>query len=377
METIPSNPSIPSMFDPAYWAAVPFHFWSVVFFVFGSIVGSFLNVCIHRMPRGESIVHPPSHCPHCNYHIPWFLNIPLFTWVFLQGKCANCKAPISIRYFLVELLTAVCFLSCWLAFGAKHPGVAVVYCIVLAGFIVATFIDIEFFIIPDEITLGGVVVGFLCSFAVPQLHGTRIAAEALRLSFFGILCGAGLVYFILRLAKLMFGREKVPLPPGTKVIFEEEKLVLPDREYPYDEIFYRKSDAVILKAQEVLLPDRTLTNVPVKLTPHALTIGEESFDPAAIHHFEAITDLVILPREGMGLGDVKFMAGIGAFLGWKGVFFSLMVSSAVGAVAGLTLVALGKKELSSKIPYGPYIALAATIYLFVGEKMLAWWLGRY
>ena len=84
---------------------VPFHFWSLVFFVLGCIVGSFLNVCIHRMPLGMSIVTPPSHCPHCKYSIPWYLNIPLVTWLALRGRCKNCGAPISPRYFIVELLT--------------------------------------------------------------------------------------------------------------------------------------------------------------------------------------------------------------------------------------------------------------------------------
>ena len=101
---------------------VPFHFWSLVFFVFGCMVGSFLNVCIHRMPLGMSIVTPPSHCPHCKYSIPWYLNIPLVTWLALRGRCKNCGAPISPRYFIVELLTGVTFLGCWLAFGRpSHP----------------------------------------------------------------------------------------------------------------------------------------------------------------------------------------------------------------------------------------------------------------
>jgi leader peptidase (prepilin peptidase)/N-methyltransferase len=109
------------MFDLERWAAAPFHFWTVVFFVFGSIVGSFLNVCIHRMPLGESVVSPPSHCPHCRYTIPWWLNIPLFTWVFLRGRCRQCGAPISVRYFLVELLTAVVFAGAWVRYGAFSP----------------------------------------------------------------------------------------------------------------------------------------------------------------------------------------------------------------------------------------------------------------
>src|SRR6266568_3760154 len=115
------------IFDPAVWAAVPFHFWSLVFFVFGSIIGSFLNVCIHRMPLGQSVVSPPSHCPHCKYSIPWYLNLPLFTWLYLGGRCKNCGAPISVRYFLVELLAAGTFLSCWLAFGRQSAVLALIY----------------------------------------------------------------------------------------------------------------------------------------------------------------------------------------------------------------------------------------------------------
>src|SRR5271167_1326950 len=125
-----------AMFDAHAWAQVPFGFWAVVFFVLGAIVGSFLNVCIHRMPLDQSIVSPPSHCPHCQYSIPWYLNIPLVTWVYLRGKCANCRAPISIRYFLVELLTAVLFLEAWLVAGHRSPWLALIYCLFLSGLIV-------------------------------------------------------------------------------------------------------------------------------------------------------------------------------------------------------------------------------------------------
>jgi leader peptidase (prepilin peptidase)/N-methyltransferase len=167
------------MFDPRIWAAVPFHFWSLVFFVFGCIVGSFLNVCIHRLPLGQSVISPPSHCPHCSYTIPWYLNIPLVTWIYLGGKCANCAAPISPRYFLVELLTGIAFLASWLWLGSQSALLAIVVCVLLAGLIAATFIDFEHFIIPDEITIGGMVVGFLASLAVPELHGTFSRASAL------------------------------------------------------------------------------------------------------------------------------------------------------------------------------------------------------
>src|SRR5215470_7380057 len=173
-------------FDPEVWSRVPFHFWSALWFGFGCIVGSFLNVCIHRLPLGESIVSPPSHCPHCKYSIPWYLNIPLATWLYLRGKCRNCGAPISIRYFLVELLAGSVFLSCWLMHGRQSALLALIYASFLAGLIVATFIDFEHFIIPDEITIGGMVVGFLCSFLVPELQGQASVTGAMKQSLLGV-----------------------------------------------------------------------------------------------------------------------------------------------------------------------------------------------
>src|SRR5882724_6049555 len=103
---------IHAIFNSMNWSLVPFHFWSLVFFALGCIVGSFLNVCIYRMPLGLSVVTPPSHCPHCKYAIPFYLNVPLVTWLWLGGKCKNCGAKISPRYFIVELVTGAAFLGC-------------------------------------------------------------------------------------------------------------------------------------------------------------------------------------------------------------------------------------------------------------------------
>lgn len=361
------------MFDPKVWAAVPFHFWSAVFFAFGSIVGSFLNVCIYRMPRGESVVSPPSHCPHCGYHIPWYLNIPLVTWVYLRGRCANCGASISIRYFMVELLTAVAFLGCWLRFGDTAPLQALACCLLLAGFIAATFIDISHFIIPDEITVGGIAAGFLCSFAAPGLQGVQDRPRALQLSALGIVVGGGIVYAIVRVAKVFFGRQRLKLAPETKLVFGEEALELPDQQIPYTELFYRKSDAITLHARTAQLNDRLLENVTLRLTASTLQIGEETFDPESITRMEVVTDEIVMPREAMGLGDVKFMAAIGAFLGWKAILFSLMVSSAIGSLAGLVIILLHRGTRESRIPYGPYIAMAATLWVFAGPQVVSWW----
>jgi leader peptidase (prepilin peptidase) / N-methyltransferase len=361
------------IFNGQTWAAVPFHFWTLCFFVFGCIVGSFLNVCIHRMPRGLSLVSPPSHCPHCKYSIPWYLNIPLVTWLALRGRCKNCGAPISPRYFIVELLTGVAFFGCWLKFGdAAHPlhsiPLALVYAVFVAGLIVATFIDFEHLIIPDEITFGGMAVGLIVSFLLPQMHDATLHRYGLLNSFIGALAGAGIIYAIVRFGKLVFGRHRVKLPEETKIVFSETSLHLPDREISYDDLFYRKSDVVVLHARTVELVDRGYKDVVVRLSPSMLEIGGEKMSPDDVPFMECVSAEIMLPREAMGLGDVKFMGAIGAFIGWQGVMFSLMVSSMIGAAVGLALIIFRRREFSSRMPYGPYIALAAIIWLFIGKR---------
>jgi leader peptidase (prepilin peptidase) / N-methyltransferase len=373
-------------------AGLPFWYWGLVFFVFGAIFGSLANVCIHRMPLEQSIITPRSHCPKCGYMIPWFHNIPLWSWLSLGGRCASCRAPISPRYFLVELLTGAAFLSCWLVLGEHSPAVAVVICAVMFGFIVATFIDFEHFIIPDEITLGGIVVGFLASTAVPMLHSGAVGGfidpltgdlrwaditrpEAMKASALGIAVGGGLIYAILRAGKLLFGRRQVALEGESRVVFTETELRLPKETLPFEEVFYRKSDTVAFHAKQLELVDRCHYDVEVRLTPAALQIGEEKLAPEAVPHMEAVTENITLPREAMGLGDVKFMAAIGAFLGWQAVIFTLTVSALIGSAVGLATILLGRRDWSSKIPYGPYIALAATIWMFFGAAVTTWWFG--
>jgi leader peptidase (prepilin peptidase)/N-methyltransferase len=360
---------IDAIFNTHNWSVVPFHFWSLVFFSLGCIIGSFLNVCIYRMPLELSVVSPPSHCPHCKYAIPFYLNIPLVTWLALRGRCKNCGAPISPRYFIVELLTGLTFLSCWVVFGRESAGLAVVYAIFLAGLICATFIDFEHFIIPDEITFGGMVAGFAASFFLPSLQDANTSEAGLVRSVLGIVVGAGIIYAILRIGKLLFGRQRIPLPEDTKIVFTETAVCLPDRQITYDELFYRKSDTILLHAKMVELVDRSYKNVTVRLSSAALRIGDEEIDPTGVAYLEAVSGEIILPREAMGLGDVKFMGAIGAFIGWQGAVFSLMVSSIIGAAVGIILILAGRREWSSRMPYGPYIALAAVIWIFGGKKL--------
>ena len=324
------------------------------------------------MPRGESVVYPPSHCPHCRYSIPWYLNVPLITWLYLRGKCRNCGAPISSRYFFVELLTGITFLACWLIYGPFSAWVALAYCLLLAGFIAATFIDFEHFIIPDEITLGGIVAGFICSFLIPDLHAAKSVGEALKQSFLGILVGGGVVYAVLRGGKLLFGKQKIQVAADSTIVFTETHLVLPDESVPYEDLFYRNSDVILFHGQRIEMIDRCYVEADVRLTPKLLKIGDETFNPEQLPHLEARTSEVVIPREAMGFGDVKFMAAIGAFLGWPAALFSLMFSSVLGAAVGATLIVSGKRDWSSRIPYGPYIAAAATIWIFAWP-IQKWW----
>jgi leader peptidase (prepilin peptidase)/N-methyltransferase len=156
------------------------------------------------------------------------------------------------------------------------------------------------------------------------------------------------------------------MAPGSRVLFTETALKLPGQEVPYEELFYRGGDTIRMEAEHVEMIDRCYAKAQVRLQPRQLQIGEDTFDPEKVPHLEAVADQIILPREAMGLGDVKFMAAIGAFLGWRAVLFSLAASSVIGSIVVGTLIALRRRDWSTRLPYGPYIAVAAVIWLFGG-----------
>ena len=162
-------------------------------FAFGSIVGSFLNVCIHRMPLGESIVWPHSHCPHCQKKIPTYDNIPFISYIFLKGRCRFCKEKISLRYPAVELLTAIIFLALFNRYGLSYD--FLIFVVFICGLIIAAFIDIKQRIIPDEISIGGIILGFILT-AIKgfNLRPFTYDPKPLLNSFLGILIGGGMVY---------------------------------------------------------------------------------------------------------------------------------------------------------------------------------------
>jgi leader peptidase (prepilin peptidase) / N-methyltransferase len=256
-------------------------------FIFGSIVGSFLNVVIHRLPLEESVVFPASHCPQCKKPIAWYDNIPLFSFLILGGRCRSCRQPIAFRYFLVELLTALFFLVFYRVFGF---GIGFfMACALVSGLIAATFIDIQHRIIPDEISLGGIVVGVLFNCAAGMhLRPFSFSFGPVVNSLAGAFVGGGIIWFT---------------------------------GFAFDVVYFK-----------------LLKKPPIQ--------GE---------------------TESMGGGDVKLLAMIGAFLGWKCALITFFIAPFFGAVVGIISMIVKKDHT---IPYGPFLSLAAVISLFWADKII-------
>ena len=179
----------------------------IFIFILGAIVGSFLNVCIVRLPQEKSVVFPGSHCVHCQKPIAWHDNIPLVSYFLLGGKRRFCHKKFSIRYWLVELTTAVSFFLFYKYFGLTW--VLIPYLVFHCGLIVATFVDFEHRIIPDEISVGGMIAGLIFSFLIPELHGTSSHLLALGRSILGVLVGGGSIYAMGMLGDFLFKKESM------------------------------------------------------------------------------------------------------------------------------------------------------------------------
>jgi leader peptidase (prepilin peptidase)/N-methyltransferase len=180
---------------------------NIFVFVLGAIVGSFLNVCIFRMPHNESIIKPASHCRGCKKALLWFDNIPLISFVILKGRCRFCKAKISWQYPLVELLTALLFLLFFKYFGASWKLVA--YLSLACGLIISTFIDIEHRIIPDEISIGGIGAGLLFSFLLPNMHNVSVHWKSLLYSLIGAVVGGAVIFIMGVIGDWIFKKESI------------------------------------------------------------------------------------------------------------------------------------------------------------------------
>ncbi len=377
-------------------------FWALVSFAVGATIGSFLNVVIYRVPRELSVNEPRrSFCPSCNYLIPFYHNIPLVSWLVLRGKCKNCGAKISMRYWWVELLTALLFVAAWYRFGWDFesglylfPELVPVIWILLAGLVSATFIDIEHKIIPDSINYGGIAIGLIAAFVAPSLCYAAMACapdvpagmpgrlHSLLWSVTGAALGGGLLYAVVVFGKLAFGRKQLKLPEDCP--FEVSQ---PDEDaepvfdaggikMSWDEVFFVGSECVQFRAERIELDGKLVAEgAELRMWCDRISVDGEETNLEDIKRISGKTSGgVRYLREAMGLGDVKFMAMVGAFLGWKAVLFTVFAASVAGTAVALPARLLGKGEGAfSRIPFGPYLALGAVIWIFTGPEIVDWY----
>ncbi len=364
-------------------------FLTVTAGLLGACIGSFLNVVIYRLPREDCQVHKPtrSFCPNCKDQIPWYLNIPVFSWLFLLGKCRNCKLPISWRYPGIELLTAVFFVWIWVTFGSVPTWpLAVSYWIMISIFISATFIDFELMIIPDELTIGGTIVGILAVASVPTLMGVEFAGRhfhAVGWSIFGAFVGYGLLWAVITLGKLAFGRRAISFDGQQDWVITEHEgepnpiLEIGDKErIPLDDIFSRASDRLRFTGGEIAMDHGESVSFE-ELVFHYdhFFVDDERFEFEGVKHIKGNASSVVMSREAMGFGDAKFEACIGAFLGWQAVPFSLFAGSLLGCVVWILAKCL-RNDTARQLPFGPYLAGGAVIWLFWGQDIVQWYLAQ-
>ena len=351
--------------------------FSAFAFVLGAAIGSFLNVCIYRLPRDLSVNQPRrSFCPSCKKPIPSHQNLPLISWLVLRGRCANCGSKIAFRYFAVELLTALLFLAIWQRFSWQ---MAIAYWIFVSLVIVATFVDFEHFIIPDQVTVGGTIAGFIASFAVPELMNTdsRIAAAVRSLLAAGL--GYLILLIVLETGKVAFGKKRIRLDAPTLFTWtrqgDDADFVVGNERSLWSDYFAREKDRLVLQCDEAKIDNHSYGNAILQFHYDRVAVENNVLALDQVAQISGVVRALQIPREAMGRGDLKFLAAIGAFLGWRAVLFSVFAGSLLGSLVGLITLLVGKRVWSAKLPFGPYLAFGAVSWLFFGEQFLRWYLS--
>jgi len=351
--------------------------FSIFAFILGAAVGSFLNVCIYRLPRDLSVNQPRrSFCPACKKPIPWHQNLPLISWLVLRGRCANCGSKIAFRYFAVELLTALLFLAIWQNFSWP---MAITYWIFVSFLLIGTFVDFEHFIIPDRVTIGGIIAGFIASLAVPTLMDTDSRVVAGIRSLLAAVVGYVILLLVLEAGKIAFGKKRIRLDAPTPFTWKRQgddaDFVVGSEQSLWSDHFAREKDRLLLQCDEAKIDSHTYGNTTLDFHHDRVAVEGNEFVLDNLIEISGVVRELQIPREAMGRGDLKFLAAIGAFLGWRAVLFSLFAGSLLGSIVGLITLVVGKRVWSAKLPFGPYLAFGALTWMFFGDAFLRWYLG--
>ena len=288
----------------------------------------------------------------------------------------------------MELLTALLFLAVWRSFPWQ---IAIAYWIFVSLVIAATFIDFEHFIIPDQITIGGAIVGIVASVLVPQLMSTDSRVAALIRSALAAALGYIILWIVLEGGKIAFGKKRIRLDAPTPFRWtrheDDADFVVGEERSLWSDHFARESDRLFLYCHEAKIDNpeiigaresvrsRSYGEVTLDFHYNRVKVGDEEISLDQVSEISGVAHALQIPREAMGRGDLKFLAAIGAFLGWRGVLFSLLGGSLVGSVVGLVTLVVGKRVWSAKLPFGPYLALGALIWMFFGDELVRWYTG--
>ncbi|MGV3661082.1 MAG: prepilin peptidase [Prosthecobacter sp.] len=372
-------------------------------FYIGAGIGSFLNVVIYRLPLGLSVNKPKrSFCPSCKTQIPMWQNIPLLSWLMLRGKCASCGGKISVRYFLVELLTGLLFYAVFVKLTVIYPNPWVhipawgpeMLCLwVFVSLLIAgTFIDIDHFILPHSITIGGAVAGVLAAWWVPGLVEEVTHARGVLVSLASAALGLGGLWLVVELGKLAFGRKKHVFDKDLPWSVSQPDETLPpvvtfgeEDKYDWSDLFVRASDRMLIECSTFTINDRTFEGpLTVELWENKLKVrtpagGSTPVAEVPIEEWKkvaGITRQVVIPREAMGFGDVLFLMMIGAFTGWQAVLFTILAASVLGTVIAMIHRLTGRAEWGAKIPFGPYLAAGAVLWIFYGPQFVGWYVSK-
>ncbi|MDO4954349.1 MAG: prepilin peptidase [Akkermansia sp.] len=356
----------------------------VFFAMFGACIGSFLNVVIYRLPRGLSVNEPSrSFCPTCKEPIPWYLNIPILSWLMLRGRSACCNTPISVRYWLVEVATALLFgLVAWY-FSVEDIITQALLCVWVAAMLATLCMDWEQMVVMPSLMVVAAVAGVLVSLLSPWFAGDALVPEqGLMLSLWGAVVGFGFFRLVGWAGTIAFGRHRKEFdqPQGWKLHqaangddivleFEGGETLL------WSRVFAEPANTLVLHG--AVLSDGRGGGGDISFSAEAAVLEDGTrVELEAVECLSGTCGGYRSRQAAMGSGDAWIAMGIGALLGWEGVLFSLVA----GSFIGLALAVVSRVGFGRPMPFGPALILAAGIWLFFGVQIDAWlmdWMGWY